>query len=146
MMQSQSPSFGDAWALLRTLTRSGWRSSEFWLSLLGAVVPWLLMTIEPAVNKWAAGAGVLGSLVLAVYTWARLKFKRETLKEWLRPVPPPPVPLPDYQPGDTTAAGNEVAAGPGSAAAEEARRAAGAELMAAAAEARRIPPERLGGR
>lgn len=66
--------------ILSTILKSGFKSSEFVLSLLAVVLVPLLALADPAVAGWAASNGWVGGLVAAVYTAARAYVKGTAAK------------------------------------------------------------------
>lgn len=66
--------------MLGTILKSGFKSSEFVLSLLAVVLVPLLAIADPAVAAWASSNGWVGGLVAAVYTAARAYVKGTAAK------------------------------------------------------------------
>ena len=67
--------------ILSTILKSGFRSSEFVLSLLAVVLVPLLALADPAVAAWAASNGWVGGLVAAVYAAGRSYVKATAVKQ-----------------------------------------------------------------
>lgn len=65
---------------LESILKSGVKTSEFWLSLLALVLPYLANIGSDSVNAWGAAHGWIGGLVVAVYVAARAYVKGQTAK------------------------------------------------------------------
>lgn len=82
--------------LLKKATRSGWKTSEFWLSLGGLAFLFFDPQITAGVNNAAdhvsrmGGAGAIaGGAIVGGYAVGRGIVKAATAKAILEPVPPP---------------------------------------------------------
>ena len=67
--------------ILSSILKSGFRSSEFVLSLLAVVLVPLLALADPAVAAWASANGWVGGLVAAVYAAGRSYVKATAAKQ-----------------------------------------------------------------
>lgn len=67
-------------AILSAVMKRGVMTSEFWLSVLALVLPFLSSLSDPAVQAWGDAHGWVGGLVVAVYVAARAYVKGQTVK------------------------------------------------------------------
>lgn len=90
------PTCEDPIAILANATKSGWRTSEFWLSVAGVAVSLVLPHVDPAVDRITgtiAQHGTVGVVaagaIAGAYAVGRSIVKAATAKALLAPVPPP---------------------------------------------------------
>lgn len=114
------------WTVIQLALKGGFKTSEFWLAVLGMVVTASAPAIEAKIaalhNAAATGsgtaalvAGIGAAVISGAYTVARAITKAKGLSAAAATVTPS---------ADTTPSGNVVSYGPGTAALEDAHRAA----------------------
>lgn len=75
--------------------KSGFKSSEFWVSIAAMVLPYVVSALQSAPNPWVAGAG---AVVAAVYTYVRHNLKLDAQQAAALPAELPQAPASGVDP------------------------------------------------